>query len=138
MRKNKRFIGPVVEIIFLAVIVSLICLLLNLFKTSGYITEAQTFETSLVIIKNIFSKAGIKYIISNTVSNFRSLEPLILVILSLIAVSIMDASGLLKQVFKPLKKVKPFFITGLVIFVGIISTFLGDSCYTLLLHYTNI
>lgn len=133
MKKNKRFLGPVVEIIFLTAIISIICLILNLIKTSGYITEAQTFETSLVIVKNIFSKAGIKYIISNTVSNFRSLEPLVLVILSLIAVSIMEASGLLKQVFKPLKKVKPFFVTGLVIFVGIISTLLGDNSYTLLL-----
>ena len=138
MTKKKRFIGPVVEIIFLGVIVSLICLVLNLIKTRGYITEAQTFETSLVIIKNIFSKAGIKYIISNTVSNFRALEPLVFVILSLIAVSIMDASGLLKQLFKPLKKVKPVFVTFLVIFVGIISTILGDSCYTLLIPLAGI
>ena len=93
MSKNKRFAGPVVEIIFLAVLISLICLVCNLLKVRGYITEAQTFETSLVVIKNVFSKPGIKYIISNTVSNFKSLEPLVLVILSLIAVSIMDASG---------------------------------------------
>ena len=138
MSKKKYFIGPVVEIIFLGLIISIICLVLNLIKTRGYITEPQTFETTLVIIKNIFSKAGIKYIISNTVSNFRALEPLVLVILSLIAVSIMDASGLLKQVFKPLKKVKPVFVTGLVIFVGIISTILGDSSYTLLLPLAGI
>ena len=138
MSKNKRFLGPVVEIIFLAVLISLICLVCNLLKVRGYITEAQTFETSLVVIKNVFSKPGIKYIISNTVSNFKSLEPLVLVILSLIAVSIMDASGLLKQLFKPLKKVKPIFITGLVIFVGIISTILGDSSYTLLLPLAGI
>ena len=138
MTKKKRFIGPVVEIMFLAVIVSLICLVLNLIKTRGYITEAQTFETSLVIVKNIFSKAGIKYIISNTVSNFKTIEPLVYVILSLIAVSIMDASGLLKQLFKPLKKIKPIFITSLVIFAGIISTILGDSCYTLLLPLAGI
>ena len=138
MTKKKRFIGPVVEIIFLGIIISLICLVLNLIKTRGYITEAQTFETSLVIVKNIFSKAGIKYIISNTVGNFRALEPLVFVILSLIAVSIMDASGLLKQIFKPMKKVKSVFITALVIFVGIVSTILGDCCYTLLLPLAGI
>ena len=138
MTKKKRFIGPVVEIIFLGIIISLICLVLNLIKTRGYITEAQTFETSLVIVKNIFSKAGIKYIISNTVGNFRTLEPLVFVILSLIAVSIMDASGLLKQIFKPMKKVKSVFITALVIFVGIVSTILGDCCYTLLLPLAGI
>ena len=138
MNKKKHFVGPVVEIIFLGVIISLICLILNLIKSRGYVTEPQTFETTLVIVKNIFSKSGIKYIISNTVNNFKELEPLVLVILSLIAVSIMEASGLLKQLFKPLKKVKPIFITGLVIFVGIISTILGDSSYTLLLPLTGI
>ena len=138
MNKKKYFVGPVVEIIFLGLIISFICLFLNLIKVRGYVTEPQTFETTLVIVKNIFSKAGIKHIISNTVGNFKSLEPLILVILSLIAVSIMEASGLLKQVFKPLKKIKPIFITGLVIFAGIVSTILGDSSYTLLLPLAGI
>lgn len=138
MNKKKRFIGPVVEIMFLIIIISLISLVFSLLKTSGYITEAQTFETSLVVIKNIFSKAGIKYIISNTINNFKSLEPLVLVILSLIAVSIMDASGLLKQLFKPLKKIKPIYVTALVIFVGVVSTIIGDCAYTLLLPLAAI
>ena len=132
MNKKKYFVGPVVEIIFLGLIISFICLFLNLIKVRGYVTEPQTFETTLVIVKNIFSKAGIKHIISNTVGNFKSLEPLILVILSLIAVSIMDASGLLKQVFKPLKKVKPIFIAGILYkyinrppSLGILTMFIG-------------
>ena len=57
-----------------------------------------------------------------------------LVILSLIAVSILEASGLLKQIFLPLKKIKPKYVTLIVMFVGIISTIIGDYSYEILLQ----
>ena len=138
MKKKRRSIGPVIEIIIMAVIVSVICFLLSLIGANGYTTEGVTFETTLVIIKNIFSTSGIKYALNNSLINFQTLEPLVLVILSLIAISILEASGLLKQIFLPLKKIKPYYVTMLVIFVGIISTIIGDYSYALLLPLSGI
>lgn len=138
MKKKKRNIGPVVEILIMIVIVTFLCLFMNLLGVSGYKTEGGSFETTLMVIKNIFSVSGIKYILNNTLINFQTLEPLVLIILSLIAVSILEASGLLKQVFLPLKKIKPFFVTAIVIFVGIISTIIGDYSYALLLPLAGI
>ncbi len=137
-RKNKKSLGSVVEILLLIIIVSIICFFLNLLKVSGYKTEPGTFETTLLIINNIFSTSGIKYILNNSFVNFQTLEPLVLIILSLIAISILEASGLLKQIFTPLKKLKPRYVTMLVIFVGIISTIIGDYSYTLLLPLAGI
>lgn len=138
MKRKRRFIGPVVEIMLFALIISVICFLLNLIGANGYKTEAGTFETTLVVIKNIFSKSGIKYILNNSLANFQTLEPLILVILSLIAVSILEASGLLKHVIEPLKKIKPKYVTMIVIFIGIISTLIGDYSYALLLPLAGV
>lgn len=140
MKKNskKRPLGPVVEILLLIFGIVIFCFLTNLIGFSGYKTEGGTLETTLVIIKNIFSKEGIKYILSNTIVNFQTLEPLVLIILSLIAVSILEASGLLKQLFTPLKKIKPVYVTMIVMFVGIISTILGDYSYALLLPTAGI
>ena len=107
MKRKKRQAGPVVEIIIMAIIVALICLVFNLLGISGYKTEGGTFETTLVIIRNFFSTAGFKHILNNSLVNFQTLEPLVFVILALIAVSILEASGLLKQIFLPLKKIKP-------------------------------
>ena len=138
MKRKKRSMGPVVEIILMAIIVSVLCLLFNLMGASGYKTEGGTFETTLVIIRNFFSTAGINHILNNSLVNFQTLEPLVLVILSLIAISILEASGLLKQIFQPLKKLKPKYITMIVMFVGIISTIIGDYSYALLLPVSGI
>ena len=138
MKRKKRSMGPVVEIILFAVIVSVLCLLFSLIGFSGYTTEGGTFETTLVVINNFFSTAGIKHILNNSLVNFQTLEPLVLVILSLIAISILEASGLLKQIFLPLKKIKPRYVTMTVMFVGIISTIIGDYSYALLLPLAGI
>ena len=138
MKRKKRTIGPVVEILLMAGIIGVICFFLSLLGTSGYKTEAGTFETTLVVIKNIFSIDGLKHLLNNSLINFQTLEPLVLVILSLIAISILEASGLLKQVFLPLKRIRPFYVTMIVMFVGIISTIIGDYSYALLLPLAGI
>lgn len=137
-KKKLKTMGPVVEIIMLIVIVSVLSLIFHLLKTSGYKTEGGTFETTLVIINNIFSTKGIKNLLTTAFTNFQTLEPLIMIMLSLIAVSILEASGLLKQVFLPLKKLKPRYVTLITLFVGIISTIIGDYSYALLLPVSGI
>lgn len=137
-QNKKRSIGPVVEIILFAIIASVLCFLLNLIGANGYRTETGSFETTLIIINNIFSKSGIKYILNNSLVNFQTLEPLVMVIMSLIAVSILEASGLLKQLFTPLKNIKPRYVTLIVMFIGIISTIIGDYSYALLLPIAGI
>ena len=104
MKRKKRSMGPVVEIILFCAIISLFCFIFSLTGASGYITEGGTFETTLVVLNNFFSTAGIKHIVNNSLVNFQTLEPLVLVLLSLIAVSILEASGLLKQIFTPLHR----------------------------------
>ena len=142
MKKNRtkkiQSMGPVVEIMLLILIVAILSFIFNLFKASGYKTEGGTFETTLLVVNNIFSGKGIKNILDSTLANFQMLEPLILVIMSLIATSILEASGLLKQIFMPLKRIKPFYVTMIVMFVGIISTIIGDYSYALLLPIAGI
>lgn len=138
MKRKRRTIGPVVEILFLSLIIIVASFIFNLIGVSGFKTEAGTFETSLIVINNIFSTEGIKYILNNSLVNFQTLEPLVMVLMSLIAVSILEASGLLKQIFSPLKNVKSKYITMIVMFVGIISTIIGDYSYALLLPLAGI
>ena len=135
---KQRRIGPISEIIIFALFVSMLCFILNLLKASGFKTDPGTFETTLITINNVFSKAGIRHILNNSLVNFQTLEPLVMILMSLIAVSILEASGLLKHVFLPLKKLKPRFITLIVMFVGIISTIVGDYSYVLLIPIAGI
>ena len=138
MKTKKRAMGPVVEILLTIGILGVLCLILSLIGVSGYKTEGGTFETTLLIIRNIFSTAGLKHLLNNSLVYFQTLEPLVLVILSLIAVSILEASGLLKHIFLPLKNIRPMYVTAIVMFVGIISTIIGDYSYALLLPLAGI
>ena len=104
----KKTFSPVVTMIimiFLTIIVSFVLSLINFDGTTTIISNG-ILETSVVVVKNIFSKEGISYFFSNVINNFNLLEPLVLIILSLISFSVAKESGLLKHVFNPLKKLK--------------------------------
>jgi len=100
--------------------------------TSSLLTEPGTFETTLVTVRNIFSQEGIRYIFSEAVNNFRLLEPLVIIIISLIAASMLELSGLLNHVFSGFKNVRGSVITFITIFISIISTVIGDHSYAIL------
>ena len=140
MKKSKKIIniGPITAIIFMSVILMLLSFLLNKIGYKGYITNPETHEKTLVTVNNIFSRTGLKYIFSSTVSNFRLIEPLVILVMSFITLSIIDSSGLLNHVVKPLKTVKHSYITFALVFISIISTFLGDYCYAILLPFAGV
>lgn len=138
IKRNLKKQGPIITIIFLCLIIALVSLVLNLFKVSGSLTEAGTLETSVVTVNNIFSKSGVKYLLNNSITNFSLMEPIIYIIISLIAVSMLESSGLLKHILNPLKKLKPRYITLIFVLLGIISTLLGDYSYAFLLPLAGI
>jgi len=140
LKKSKKIIniGPITAIIFMSIILMLLSFLLNKIGYKGYITNPETHEKTLVTVNNIFSRTGLKYIFSSTVSNFRLIEPLVILIMSFITLSIIDSSGLLNHVVKPLKSVKHSYITFALVFISVISTFLGDYCYAILLPFAGV
>ena len=137
-KRNLKKQGPIVTIIFLCFLIALVSFILNLFKVSGNITEAGTLETSIVTVNNIFSKEGIKYLLNNSIINFSLMDSIIYIIMSLMAVSILEASGLLKHILRPLTKLKSRYVTLIFVFIGIISTILGDYSYALLIPLAGV
>lgn len=133
--KKERKLGPVTTIIVLIFVIMIMSAIFSIFKINGQITAINngTLETSLVTAQNAFTKEGITYIFDNVITNFRMFEPLVLLIMSLIATSIAEASGLLKATFQPLKKLRPNIITFLVLLTGILSSFIGEYNYIILL-----
>lgn len=136
--KKIKQTGPITTIIIFIIAVSVLSFVLNLLGVRGYTTEAGTLETSIVTVNNIISKDGIKYILNSTILNFQMMQPLVYLIISLIAVSILETSGLLKHILLPFKKLKYRYITFLTVLLGILSTFIGDYCYVLLLPLIGV
>lgn len=143
MKKSKKrniLLGPVITIIILIgiiILTSSICSLIGLEGQKSEIVNG-TIETHVTTVNNVLTVEGIKYILTSAITNLQLFEPLLLIIASLIAVGIGEASGLFKAIFTPLKKVKPSIITFLVLFIGIISTFIGEYSYALLLPLVGV
>ena len=135
MNNKKIMLGPVITIIFMTFIIIFISAVGSILNLSGEITKVVngTFQTETVPIKSLFSIDGFKYIFSSPVEAFKTFQPLILLIMSLMAVSIGKASGYLKAIFIKYRKLKPSVVTFITLFIGIISSFFGEYAYIVLI-----
>ena len=136
--RNKKTLGPIIIMMIISVVIMVLSFILSKIGIQATLTEAGTSENTIVTVNNIFSRKGIQYIFGNAVSNFQNMEPLAYIAISLIAVSILEASGLLKHLFGFLKGLKPSFVTFLVLFISIVSTLFLDYGYTILLPLVAI
>ena len=134
-KKQKKMLSPIITMLILIAIVAISSSILAFFNVEGSQTSIvnNSLETSIVVVKNIFSKEGLIYFFSNVISNFNFLEPLILIIISLMAISIGKSSGLFKHLFTPLRRLKPNVLTFIITFIGVISTIIGDYSYIILI-----
>lgn len=138
--KKENLSGPVSTIIAFIVIVAILSFILNKMGFQGYKTSIVNgvLADSLVNVKNIISSDGIRFIIGNAVTNFKSFEPLVLLIISLIGIGICEKSGFLNVLFSPLKKVKFGVILYLTILISLISTVIGEYSYVFLIPFAGV
>lgn len=106
------------------------------FESSYKVVDSGTneYKTTIVGVTSLFSLSGLKYIFSNTVSNFVSFTPLSTLIIILIGIGIMEKSGFLKTAFTLLTKYsKKNTITLIIILLGLGMSLLGDVGYCVLI-----
>lgn len=134
-KNNKKMLGPVITIMIMILVITVLSAIFSLLGITGNQTSISngSLETSLTTVNNVLTKDGIKYIFTNVVTNFQIFEPLVLLIISLITISIGEASGLFKAVFSPLRNLNPKFVTFFTLLIGIVSSFLGEYSYVFLL-----
>ena len=139
-KKEKRLLSPIITMLILILIVCIGSSILSFLNVDANQTSIVNgvLETSIVVVKNIFSKEGLIYFFSNIITNFNILEPFVLIIISLMAISIGRTSGLFKHLFTPLKKLKPNILTFIIILISVISTVIGDYSYIILLPLVAI
>ncbi len=140
LKKNKKLLSPIITMILLIVGTAILSSILSFLHVSANLTSISngSLETSIIVVKNIFSKEGIIYFFSNILTNFNVLEPFVLLIISMMAVSIAKSSGILKHLFQPLKKIKSSILTFMVVFIGVISSFMGDYSYIILIPFVAV
>lgn len=139
-RKKKVFRGALSTLFILFVFIMLLSLIMSLLDVQGYRTYISNgvLESSLVTVNNVFSADGFRYLFLNSVTNFKLYEPLVLLIISMIGISIADISGMLDSIFSSFKKVKSSFLTFIVVLMGVCITFFGSYSYVMLFPLIGI
>ncbi len=139
-RKNKKKFnfGPITIMILIGGFLAFLSFLLEKIGFQSYLTDSQTFETTVVAVRNIFSRDGIRFFFGESVSNFRALEPLVVIVISLISVTILEVSGLFHSLFSRFKNVRPGLITFVILFISMISSVIGDYSYAILFPFAAI
>src|SRR5574344_1547916 len=131
----KITLGPVITILIFIMIVTIMSSTLSLLDIGEQKTQIVDgkLETTLVTVNNVLTPNGIKTIITNAVTNLKMFEPFFLLVITLIALGIGEASGLFQILFKSLKKMNRTAMIALTLLLGLISTVIGEYSYILLL-----
>lgn len=138
--KNKKVFGPITVMIAISTIIILTSFITSLLGVQAEKTVINNgvLETSLTTVNNFLSAEGIKYLFGNTILNFQMFEPLVMIIISLIAFGIADVSGLLQIIFKPLRKLKASTVTMLVVLLGFVCSVVGEYSFVILLPLVGL
>lgn len=139
-KKEHKILGPILVIGILTIIIMIFSCLFSLLGIESQIPDTSngSLEMTMVTVNNIFSIDGIKYFMSNCVTNFKLLEPLALLIISLISISIAESSGLLKHLTSPFKRVSTPVLIFFTLIMSVILTLFGDYSFIILLPLTGI
>lgn len=134
--RDKILLHPIMTFLLLSALVIIVSGILDAFDASVTYNKINLktggYESTLVTVESLLSLSGLKYIFSNTVSNFVSFTPFCMLLIVLIGIGIMDRSGFLDTIFFVLtKKLSKSFVTFLFNLICIILTIVGDLCFVI-------
>lgn len=99
----------------------------------GVNTDTGAIETLTTTVNNLLSVEGIHYAVTNVVSNFTGFFPLGTVFTVIIGVSVAERSGMLSILLRRIVANTPkAFISGMVVFLGIMSNIASSTGYIVL------
>ncbi|MDD6223666.1 MAG: AbgT family transporter [bacterium] len=142
--KLKKFhfhpVTTFILLIILVIILSKIFFMLGVQATYSKLNlTTNELEKTLVTVEDLFNYEGIKYIISNATKNFISFTTLSTLLISLIGLSVSQATGFfdtfIKRVLSKIDKKK---ITFLIVFLSTISSLINEVGYVILIPLSAI
>ncbi len=147
MRKNKLFkftqIHPFITFIILSAVVIVFSFIFASFNAQDtynlYLESSSDYSPVTESVTSMLSLSGIKYIFTNSVSNFANFTVLVNLILVLIGIGIMDKSGFMQTTVTLLtKKAKKNTVTFTIILLCLFASIIGDLSYIIFIPLTAI
>ena len=133
-RKTKFELHPLMAYVLLIVFSIILSGILRLIDVQATYTTVNniTLELNPVteVIKSLFNLSGVKYIFTNTVSNFANFTVLSNLIILLMGISIMDKSGFLQTAITlTTKRLKKKTVTFIFVLLCVLSSIFGNLSY---------
>ena len=139
-KKTKKLtLGPILTIVILNI---LVIVLSFVFSKIGFVTNKteiinNELSTTNVVVNNLVSRDGIKFLFSSILDNFKNFNVLYVFIIALLGMGLADDSGLFRALFKKCKKFKLSFIIVITLIIGCLMGFLGEYSYAIFLPLTG-
>ncbi len=138
LRLKKFYLYPTTAFILLTFLIVVLSSILSFFEMQAtYNTINPTtheLESTIVAVENMLSFDGMKFIISNAATNFISFTPLVTLLISLIGLSIAEATGFIEAFSrKYVRKLSYKQMTFIVILFGTISSLINEIGYAVLI-----
>lgn len=97
-------------------------------------TVTKSLESTTLAVESLFSVKNLRYIVSNTASNFVDFAPLAMIIIALIGIGIAERSGYLKTLLTIItRKVDRKVLTFIIMLLGILSSVSDDVGFVILI-----
>ena len=121
----------------------ILSLILSAFEmqTTYNVTNAAGTDlvSKLVAVENLFSYDNLKTLMSNTLKNFVGFAPLGTLLISLIGISIANATGLIEHVSKKyVRKLTKSQLTFILLFLGVLSSIINEVGFAILIPLAAI
>ena len=137
-RKFLKEMHPLMMYVLLIFVTIILSGFMHLIDAQGTFYKINDINLNVVpeteVITSLFSLSGIKYIFTNTVSNFANFTVLSNLIIVLMGISIMDKSGFLQTLITiTTKKMKKTTVTFIFVFCCVLSSICGNLFYLIML-----
>ena len=142
--KLKKFhLHPITVFLLMTISVVILSGILSAFQMQGTYNNINPstyeLEPKLVAVENMLNFSGLRYLISNSMKNFLSFTPLAMILISLIGLSVAEATGFIETFTrKYLSKLSKNNLTFLIIFIATISSLINEVGYALLIPLTAL
>lgn len=138
MFKKKITLSPMLSFIVLSIITIIISGILSFLNVQAEYSTinpvTNELSTNIVEVESLFSLSGLKYVVTNAVSDFVMFTPLSMLLITLIGIGILEKSGFMRTALTLVtRNASKNFVTFSVVFVSILFSLLGDIGFVIML-----
>lgn len=139
MRTYKKKYHPITTFIIMSFFVIILSFFLSKigfqsnYKLVNYYGDVTTVP---LYVKNLFSRSGLRYIISDSFENFLTFKLLGYIIIVFISLGVAEATGFLKHLFRKFDNWNSFWLSFFIIFLGTVLSILDEASFVVLVPIT--